>query len=77
MPGKILILDSVPTNRIVLKVKLSTAFYQVVLASSLQDARLLIRRGAPARERQPPCPGFARHFFYPCADPLLPSSRKS
>lgn len=47
MPGKILILDSVPTNRIVLKVKLSTAFYQVVLASSLQDARLLIRRGAP------------------------------
>ena len=47
MPGKILILDSVPTNRIVLKVKLSAAFYQVVQASTLKDAQLLIRRGTP------------------------------
>lgn len=38
MPGKILILDSVATNRIVLKVKLSSAFYQVAQASSLQEA---------------------------------------
>ncbi|WP_164727009.1 diguanylate cyclase [Shimia sediminis] len=47
MPGKILILDSVPTNRIVLKVKLSAAFYQVVQANTLKDAQLLIRRGLP------------------------------
>ena len=47
MPGKILILDGVPTNRIVLKVKLSAAFYQVVQANTLKDAQLLIRRGAP------------------------------
>ena len=47
MPGKILILDNVPTNRIVLKVKLSSAFYQVVQASTLTEALLLIRRSMP------------------------------
>lgn len=47
MPGKILILDSVPTNRIVLKVKLSSAFYQVVQAGTLKEALALIRRSPP------------------------------
>lgn len=47
MPGKILILDNVPTNRIVLKVKLSTAFYQVTQASTLKEALTLIRRNPP------------------------------
>ncbi len=47
MPGKILILDNVATNRIVLKVKLSTAFFHVVQASSLHEAQTLIRRSAP------------------------------
>ncbi|WP_299349959.1 diguanylate cyclase [uncultured Shimia sp.] len=47
MPGKILIFDSVPTNRIVLKVKLSAAFYQVVQAGTLKEVQMLVRRGAP------------------------------
>ena len=34
MTGRILIVDSVPTNRIVLRVKLAAAFYDVVQASS-------------------------------------------
>lgn len=47
MPGKILILDSVPTNRIVLKVKLSNAFYQVAQASTLEEALNIIRTDVP------------------------------
>ncbi|WP_372885649.1 diguanylate cyclase [Shimia sp.] len=47
MPGKILILDNVATNRIVLKVKLSTAFFHVVQAGSLPEAERLLRRAAP------------------------------
>lgn len=47
MPGKILILDSVPTNRIVLKVKLSNAFYQVAQASTLDEALDIIRTDVP------------------------------
>lgn len=47
MPGKILILDSVPTNRIVLKVKLCSAFYQVSQAGTLQEALDLIRTDEP------------------------------
>lgn len=38
MSGDILIVDSITTNRIVLKVKLSSAFYSVFQASSAQDA---------------------------------------
>ncbi len=34
MQGKILIIDGISTNRIVLKVKLTAAFYQVVQAST-------------------------------------------
>ncbi|MEQ9695795.1 diguanylate cyclase [Shimia sp. SDUM112013] len=47
MPGKILILDNVPTNRIVLKVKLSSAFYHVSQAATLNDAITQIRRDPP------------------------------
>jgi two-component system cell cycle response regulator len=36
--GKILIVDGISTNRIVLKVKLTAAFYQVVQAGSLAEA---------------------------------------
>ena len=35
MQGKILIVDGISTNRIVLKVKLTAAFYHVVQAGSL------------------------------------------
>ncbi len=38
MQGKILIVDAIATNRIVLKVKLASAFYQVVQASSVAEA---------------------------------------
>ncbi|MDP2579378.1 diguanylate cyclase [Shimia thalassica] len=47
MPGKILVLDSVPTNRIVLKVKLSSAFYSVSQACTLKDAISHIRQDPP------------------------------
>lgn len=38
MQGKILIVDGIATNRIVLKVKLAAAFYQVIQASSISEA---------------------------------------
>ena len=38
MQGKILIVDTVATNRIVLKVKLSASFYDVALVASANDA---------------------------------------
>lgn len=38
MQGKILIVDGISTNRIVLKVKLTAAFYQVIQAGSLAQA---------------------------------------
>ena len=38
MPGKILIVDSIATNRIVLKVKLASACYTVVQASCVKNA---------------------------------------
>ncbi|SHJ71553.1 response regulator receiver modulated diguanylate cyclase [Shimia gijangensis] len=47
MPGKILIIDSVPTNRIVMKVKLCSAFYQVVQAGTLNEALNIIRIDEP------------------------------
>ncbi|MFT6169538.1 MAG: two-component system cell cycle response regulator [Celeribacter sp.] len=40
MAGRILIVDNVPTNRIILKVKLSSAFYEVIQAASGHDALL-------------------------------------
>ena len=40
MAGRILIVDNVPTNRIILKVKLSSAFYEVIQAASGHEALL-------------------------------------
>lgn len=47
MPGKILIVDSVATNRIVLKVKLSSAFYQVAQAATAAEAMSIIQSHPP------------------------------
>lgn len=47
MPGKILIVDDISTNRIVLKVKLSSAFYEVLQARSAEEAEALIEAEAP------------------------------
>lgn len=47
MSGKVLIIDSVATNRIVLKVKLSAAFYTVIQASTLKDASARIQKEEP------------------------------
>ncbi|MEM7490425.1 MAG: diguanylate cyclase, partial [Pseudomonadota bacterium] len=45
MPGRILIVDDVATNRIVMKVKLSAARYDVVPAASGEEALEIARRG--------------------------------
>lgn len=45
--GKILIVDAIATNRIVLKVKLVAAFYQVVQASSVTEAAELACEHCP------------------------------
>ncbi|KIT16919.1 diguanylate cyclase [Jannaschia aquimarina] len=45
MPGRILIVDDVATNRIVMKVKLAAACYEVELASSGKEAIEIARRG--------------------------------
>ena len=47
MPGKILIIDSLPTTRIVLKVKLSSAFYSVSQAASLPEALMRLAEDRP------------------------------
>ncbi|MEW9918937.1 diguanylate cyclase [Marimonas sp. MJW-29] len=47
MQGKILIVDAIATNRIVLKVKLQTAFYDVLQATTMADAIALVRSDAP------------------------------
>ncbi|SPH22290.1 Response regulator PleD [Ascidiaceihabitans donghaensis] len=47
MHGKILVIDPISTNRIVLKVKLSTAHYSVVQAGSISDALTAIKRTVP------------------------------
>lgn len=47
MAGRILIADDVATNRIVLKVKLSSAFYDVIQAASGQKALELARSERP------------------------------
>lgn len=48
MSGDILIVDSVATNRIILKVKLSTAFYSVLQAGTASGALDQCRRKPPA-----------------------------
>ncbi|MDO6726358.1 diguanylate cyclase [Cognatishimia sp. 1_MG-2023] len=47
MPGKLLIVDSIATNRIVLKVRLSTAFYEVYQASNALEARKVMADTMP------------------------------
>ena len=47
MQGKILIVDGISTNRIVLKVKLTAAFYQVIQAGTLAEAMERITSDAP------------------------------
>ncbi|MGR3505296.1 MAG: diguanylate cyclase [Paracoccaceae bacterium] len=47
MPGKILIVDDIPTNRIILRVRLSAAFYDVMQASSAVEALDLLERQTP------------------------------
>ncbi|SDY41928.1 diguanylate cyclase [Citreimonas salinaria] len=47
MTGRILIVDSVPTNRIVLRVKLATAYYEVAQAGSGDSALGSLRRTRP------------------------------
>lgn len=47
MPGKILIIDDIATNRIVLKVKLSSAFYTVKQAQSGKDGLEMIEQYKP------------------------------
>ena len=47
MPGKVLIIDDLATNRIILKVKLSAAYYEVSQAASVDEARVLLARSRP------------------------------
>lgn len=47
MSGKLLIVDELASNRIVLKVKLSGAHYEVTQASSAQEAILRVRQEIP------------------------------
>lgn len=47
MQGKILIVDAIATNRIVLKVKLASAFYEVLQASTADEACVSALRHAP------------------------------
>lgn len=47
MSGRILVVDAVPTNRIILRVKLSAAYYEVIQADSGASALDLAARAAP------------------------------
>jgi two-component system cell cycle response regulator len=47
MHGKILIVDPIVTNRIVLKVKLSAAYYNVSQASSIAEAKIALEQSQP------------------------------
>lgn len=48
MPGRVLIVDSVSSNRIVMRARLSAAFFDVVQACDGRDAIGQINRGAPS-----------------------------
>lgn len=48
MSGRVLVIDSAPTTRIALKVKLAAARYETVTAADLREARR-VSRGAPPR----------------------------
>lgn len=47
MSGRVLIVDAVPTNRIVMRVKLATAFYEVVQAASGKSALAALKQHKP------------------------------
>ncbi len=47
MAGKILIVDDISTNRIVLRVKLSAAYYEVLQARNGQEAQAMVARQRP------------------------------
>lgn len=47
MSGRILVVDDVATNRILLKAKLATVYYEVILAQSGEEALELARREEP------------------------------
>jgi two-component system cell cycle response regulator len=47
MHGKILIVEPIATNRIVLKVKLSAAYYDVSQASTIQEAVEIAMQSCP------------------------------
>ena len=47
MPGRILIVDDIPTNRILLRVRLAAAFYDVIQAATGAEALELVARHAP------------------------------
>ncbi|MBO9468305.1 diguanylate cyclase [Tropicibacter sp. R15_0] len=47
MTGRILVVDPVPTNRIILRVKLSAAFYEVVQAASGKAALAMMKKAKP------------------------------
>ncbi|MEM9523729.1 MAG: diguanylate cyclase [Pseudomonadota bacterium] len=47
MAGRILVVDDVSTNRIVLKVKLTTACYEVILANDAEQALRMVRDTMP------------------------------
>jgi len=47
MQGKVLIVDAIATNRIVLKVKLASAYYQVLQAASIAEAHRAARDHRP------------------------------
>ncbi|MGR3377306.1 diguanylate cyclase [Salipiger abyssi] len=47
MTGRILIADGVPTNRIIMRVKLTAAYYEVLQAASGAEALLAVRREKP------------------------------
>lgn len=47
MPGKILIVDDIPTNRILLRVRLTSAFYDVIQAATGAEALAAIAQHAP------------------------------
>ena len=47
MQGKILIVDAISTNRIVLKVKLASAFYEVIQATTADEACVAALRHSP------------------------------
>lgn len=47
MPGRILVVDDVATNRIVMKVRLASAFYEVLQAGSGAEALKMAREGRP------------------------------